>query len=283
MPVRSVRRRVRLLPAALLARPRLSALLGAFCIAFSGVLYRFALVSPETASVFRAVYGLPLLVLAASIERRGAGPLPARGKAVAALAGVVFAADLLFWHHTIDAVGAGLATVLGNLQVVVVAVAAWVLLGERPSARTVAALPVILAGVVLGIVTALSYAGYLMLIRQIGPRRVAEPVLISTATTAVVATVVGLAVGRLDPVPSWPAHGWLALLGVTSQSAGSLLISVSLPRLPAVVTSIILLAQPVMAVFLAMLLLTETPSLAQLAGVALVIGGIALASARVRS
>ena len=298
MPVRSVRRRVGLLPSALMARPRLSALLGATCIAFSGVFYRFALVTPETASVFRALYGLPLLVLAVAVERRHAGPLPARGRALAVLAGVFFAADLIFWHHTIDAVGAGLATVLGNLQVVFVALAAWLLLGERPTRRTLAAIPVILAGivliggivgsgtygadplrgVVLGILTAVSYGAYLIVIRRVGHRSTAEPVAISTTSTAVVAIVVGIALGRLDPVPTWPAHGWLALLGITAQSAGYLLISISLPRLPAVVTSIILLAQPVMAVFLAMLLLAETPSVAQLAGVGLVIGGIALAT-----
>ena len=78
-------------------------------------------------------------------------------------------------------------------------------------------------------------------------------------------------------MPSWPAHFWLILLGVTAQAAGYLFISLSLPRLPAVVTSIILLAQPVLAVALAMLLLSETPSAGQLLGVALVIGGIALA------
>ena len=71
---------------------------------------------------------------------------------------------------------------------------------------------------------------------------------------------------------------WLALLGITSQSAGYLLISISLPRLPAIITSVILLAQPVMSVGLAMVLLGETPSATQLLGVGLVIGGIAAAT-----
>ena len=78
--------------------------------------------------------------------------------------------------------------------------------------------------------------------------------------------------------PTWPAHGWLLLYGLTSQSLGYLLISVSLPRLPAVVTSIILLAQPVATVVLAMVLLREAPSPLQLLGVALVVGGIAVAT-----
>jgi drug/metabolite transporter (DMT)-like permease len=72
------------------------------------------------------------------------------------------------------------------------------------------------------------------------------------------------------------------LLGITAQSAGYLLISLSLPRLPAAVTSIILLAQPVVSVGLAMVLLGEAPSAAQLGGVALVIGGIAVATVPLR-
>ena len=87
-----------------------------------------------------------------------------------------------------------------------------------------------------------------------------------------------MAFGTLDLTPGPQSLFWLALLGITSQFLGYLLISLSLPRLPAVVTSIILLAQPVMTVALAMVLLGETPSPAQLAGVGLVIGGIAVAT-----
>lgn len=282
----------------LTAHPRATALLGALSISFSGVLYRYAEVSPETASFFRCFYGLPILVFAAYFERRERGPLTSGGIRLAAFAGVLFAADLIFWHHTIDAVGAGLATVLGNLQVVVVGVTAWLLFGERPTPRTLVALPIVLGGVVLiagvlggqnygvdptlgvvlGMLTALSYGGYLILIRHVGRHRAAEPVAISTASTAAVALGVGLALGSMDLAPGWPATGWLILLGVTAQSAGYLFISLSLPRLPAVVTSIILLAQPVLAVMFAMVLLGETPSAGQMLGVVLVIGGIALAT-----
>ena len=290
--------RLVLVPRWLSAHPRLSALLAAAFVAASGIIYRQSEVTPETASFFRAFYGLPLLALVAFVERRRSAPLPNRARVAAIVAGVFFAVDLAFWHHSIDAVGAGLATVLGNLQVVVVAVVAWMIFGEQPNRRTLAALPIILAGVVLisgvvganaygvdpplgvllGVLTALAYAGYLIVIRPVARVRLAEPVAIATASTAVVALVIGLAVGRLDLAPSLPAHGWLLLLGVTAQSIAYLLISISLPRLPSVVTSIILLAQPVMAVFLSMILISETPSVAQLAGVGLVISGIALAT-----
>ena len=278
--------------------PRLAALLGALSISFSGVFYKYSMTSPETASFFRCLYGLPILAIAATIERRQLGPMPRSSTRLAIFAGLLFAADLIFWHHTIDLVGAGLATVLGNLQVVFVAVAAWLLFGERPSARTLIALPIVLSGVVfiagvlggeaygsdpalgvvLGGITAVSYGSYLIVIRHVNRRRAAEPVAVSTTSTMLVALVVGLFLGSLDFTPGLEATFWLVLLGVTAQAAGYLFISLSLPRLPAVVTSIILLAQPVLAVIFAIILLNETPSPGQLLGVVLVIGGIALAT-----
>lgn len=285
--------------ATIAARPRLAAFLGAVCIAFSGILYRWAEVSPSTGTVFRALFGLPLLGLVAWLEHRRYGGLPARTVRLALAAGVFFAGDLLFWHHAIEAVGAGLATVLGNLQVLIVGVVAWLAFGERPSRATFVALPVVLAGVVLisgaiggqayganpalgvvlGLLTACCYAGYLLTIRRGGRdlRRPAGPVFVATVSIAAVAAGVGALGGDLDLAPEPASLVWLALLGLTSQSLGYLLISLSLSRLPAVLTSIILLAQPVMTVVLSMVLLHETPSPSQLLGVGLVVGGIATA------
>jgi drug/metabolite transporter (DMT)-like permease len=285
---------------AIARRPKVAALVGALCIAFSGIFYRYAEVSPSTGTVYRALFGLPLLVLVALAERRRYGPLPGRARRLAAVAGVFFAGDLLFWHHAIEAVGAGLATVLGNLQVLVVGVVAWLVFGERPSRSTFAALPVVLLGVVLisgvvgtgaygadptlgvvlGVLTALCYSGYLLLIRLGGRdvRRPAGPVAIATLATALVASAAGTVTGDLDLTPGPASLFWLAMLGITSQSIGYLAISISLPRLPAVITSIILLVQPVVTVGLSMVLLGERPSAGQLLGVALVIGGIAVAT-----
>jgi drug/metabolite transporter (DMT)-like permease len=53
---------------------------------------------------------------------------------------------------------------------------------------------------------------------------------------------------------------------------------VSLPRLPAAVTSVLLTLQPVGAVVLGILLLAEAPTGLQLAGVAVVVAGIVLAA-----
>jgi drug/metabolite transporter (DMT)-like permease len=280
----------------------LLALGGALAIAFSGILVRLADVEPSTAAFYRCAYAVPFLIPLAVWERRTFGPRQ-RGQAkLAWIAGLFFAADLVLWHHAIAAVGAGLATVIANTQVVIVGLTAWVLLGERPSGRLLAAVPVVLAGivlisgvvgadaygdrpglgVVLGIGTALAYSGFLLVLRagNRDRRRPAGPLLDATIAAALGSAVAGVGLGELDLAPSWPAHGWLLLLAVSAQVIGWLLITASLPRLPAAVSSVLLTAQPAATVLLAMLIVDENPSVVQLAGVLVVIAGVASVAGR---
>jgi drug/metabolite transporter (DMT)-like permease len=281
-------------------RPVLATIAGACCIASSAILVRFADVAPATAAVFRCLYALPVLGALALLERRRYGPRAQASRRLAVVAGVCFAADLVLWHHAIAAVGAGLATVLGNLQVVIVAFVAWAVLGERPERRLLFAVPVVFAGVVLlsgvigadaygadpllgvvfGVATSLAYAGFILLLRQgnADVRRPAGALADATAVAVVAAAVMGAMTGGVDLVPHWPAHGWLALLALTSQVLGWLLLSVSLPRLPAALPSLLLLIQPVGALWLGVLLLGEDPSAVQLAGVVVILAGVALAA-----
>jgi drug/metabolite transporter (DMT)-like permease len=90
-------------------------------------------------------------------------------------------------------------------------------------------------------------------------------------------------VGDLDLWPGLEAQAWLVTLALSSQVLGWLLISVSLPRLPAVITSIVLMLQPVATVLLGAALLDEAPSAVQLSGVAVVLAGVALATVKPRA
>ena len=282
----------------------LAGVLGAFVIAFSAILVRLAEVSPSTAAFFRCAYALPVLALLAWLEDRRYGPRPLRERLPLWGAGVMFAADLTFWHHSIEAVGAGLATVLGNIQVVLVGLLAWVALGERPDNRSLAAIPVVFAGVILisgvigrgaygddpllgvifGVFTAITYALFILILRQgnIDDRRPAGPLFDATLSGAIFSAIGGIAVGDIDWLPGLESQAWLVLLALSSQVLGWLLISVSLPRLPAVLTSIVLMLQPVSTVFLGAVLLSEAPSAVQLVGVAIVIAGVAVATLKPR-
>ena len=77
-------------------------------------------------------------------------------------------------------------------------------------------------------------------------------------------------------------HGWLLLLAVSVQVMGWLLISISLPRLPAAVTSVVLTLQPVGSVLLGIWILAEAPSAFQLIGVLFIIAGLLMTTLRVR-
>jgi len=296
---------VRSLVRLLADRPVLAAVLGALTIAGSAVLVKLAEEPPSTAAFFRCAYALPPLALLAYYERRRYGPRPASQVRLAWFAGVFFAADLILWHHAINNVGAGLATVLGNTQVIVVPLAAWLFLRERPSGRVAFSVPVVLIGVVLisgvigsgayganpllgvilGLMTGLAYGGFILVQRgaNADQRRPASPLFDATLSTAVITLAVGLPLGEIDLVPTWPAHGYLLLLALGIQVCGWLLISISLPRLPAALTSVVLTIQPVASVLLGMWILSEAPSALQLLGVVFIVAGLLLATVRVRS
>ncbi len=283
-------------------RPVLLAAIGALCISTSAVLVELAASGAATTAFFRCALAVPFLVPLAVRERR-LGSRARRARLAAAAAGFFFAIDLVLWTHAIHAVGAGVATVLGNLQVVFVAAAAWMAFGERPSRRFALALPVVFAGVVLvsglagrpwfgadpaagiafGVGTSVAYAAFLLILRgATGTPHVAAPLLDATASAAVGSLVLGGVFGSLDLWPGWHALGWLLLLAVTSQTVGWLFITSSLPRLPRAISSLLLLLQPVASLGLAALVLAQRPTPVQLGGAALICGGVLAVAARPR-
>ncbi|MFL5862169.1 MAG: DMT family transporter [Solirubrobacteraceae bacterium] len=285
---------------AIAGHERSYALLGAVTIAFSSILVRLSHASPSTAAIFRCVYALPVLGLLAFIEDRRFGARSWHERRAGLLAGIFFTADLILWHHSIGDVGAGLATVLANIQVVLLPLVAWALLAEPPGRRVLLALPVSLLGVLLisgvlehgafgrnpargtlfGIGAGVAYVGFLLMLRRGGAdlRRPAGPLCDATCVAAVLCVAVGLVIGDAQLVPSWPGAGWLIILALSSQVLGWLLISASLPRLPAAMTSVLLTVQPIGSVALAALIFAENPSVLQLVGVVLVLAALVAAS-----
>ena len=202
----------------------------------------------------------------------------------------------MLWHHAIQEVGAGLATVLGNTQVVIVPIAAWLLLGERPArasphrcrscssascsspacsaTRPSAANPVL--GVVFGIATGLAYAGFLLVQRRANadPRRPAGPLFDATMSAADRPLLIGLPLGRRRPRSELAGRtAGCSCSALSVQVVGWLLISISLPRLPAAVTSVVLTIQPVGSVLLGIWILNEAPCAFQLLGVVFILAG----------
>ena len=277
----------------------LVALLGVLSISFSAVFVRLAAVSPVTATFYRAAYAAPILVVIWLIER-SADARGARERWLAIGSGLILAVDLALWHESIALVGAGLGTVIANVQVVFVAAAAWLLFGERPTWGRIALIAVVLSGVVLtsglarpdaygsspvagamiGVIAGLSYAAFLLVYRQAnktpGPR--SGPLMDATLGMVVGAVACAVFDRHFTFTPARAAHLWLVLMAVGSQVIGWLLIGRALPELPATETSILLLGQPVFAVIWGVLFFDERLSGLQWAGSAIVLAGVATLS-----
>jgi drug/metabolite transporter (DMT)-like permease len=288
-----------------------AAVAGALCISTSAIVMKLAGASPSATALGRCGFALPVLAVLTWLERRrrrasGAAAMSGRGRWLARLAGVFLAGDLILWSHSITDIGAGLATVLSNLQVLIVPLFAWLLLGERPRRSLLIAAPVMLFGLVLvggiatgggygadpglgvvfGVGVGVLYSGYILLLRRAaaadgpgdGGGPVVEALFEATAGAAATAIVLGLLLRDFRLGPAWPALGWLVVLALTSGVLGWLLITMSLPRLPAWLVSALLLVQPAGSVLLGAVFLRERPSLAQLGGVAAMLAGVLIAA-----
>jgi drug/metabolite transporter (DMT)-like permease len=283
---------------------RLMAAVGVVGISFSPILVRAADDAGDlTIAFFRSLYALPVLAVLYWGTRRG-DKRPARSRWIAVGSGIFLALDLTFWHASIGEVGAGLATVVVNLQVVFVALVAWMLLGERPGRKALLLIPVMLLGVFLisgagstdayganpalgtaqSLLSALFYAGFVLMLRQANRGFSAPPtgpLFDSTIGTALATLFIGLAFAPdFDLGITWPAHGWIMVMAIGGQVVGWLLISLSLPRLPALDTSVLLLGQPMLAILWARLIYDEALGVGQWLGVALVLAGLLIFSLR---
>ncbi len=275
---------------------RLFALMGVLVISFSAIFVRLADTSPATATFFRMAYALPPLTALWLWARRRADKTAFRAW-LAFVSGVVLAVDLSMWHWSIRLIGAGLAAVLANVQVVFVGAIAWVLFSERPTGRAIAILPLILMGVVLisglgrpesygadpvlgavlGTAAGASYATFLLLFRSSNRGLVhpSGPLLYATFGGAVGTLVVTLVDSGFSFGFFWPGHGWLLALALLPQTVGWLFIATALPRLPALETSVFLLLQPMLTVLWGVIIFAEALSAVQWLGISLVLSGIA--------
>jgi drug/metabolite transporter (DMT)-like permease len=273
----------------------LAALAGALAISFSAILYALAEVSPTTGAFYRTLYALPVLVVI-WWARRDQDRRSRAKRLVAFGAGLVLGLDVVVWHISIEYIGAGLSTLIANAQVIIVAVVAWLFMGERPSRQIVLAIPVVLFGValvsglgrgdsfgsnpllgtLLALVSAVFYAAFILGLRSSNDIQApsAGPLMEATAGAALAALIMGMFGDGIQFAPSWPAHGWLLALALSSQVAGWLLISYALPRLPAAETATIILLQPVLTMIWGVLIFDEQPSAIQLVGAGLVLAGV---------
>jgi drug/metabolite transporter (DMT)-like permease len=292
------------LPQALRTDPRartvalIALFAGAVAIGTAPLFVKVSETGPVATAFWRVFLALPLLFVWTFVEgaRKEAIERPGRQWIGIVAAGLFFAGDLAVWHWSIVLTSVANATVLANLAPIFVTLATWLFFQNRPAPVFVLGLAAAVSGVAmlvgadfhvsgqallgdgLGVVTAMFYAAYQLTVTRLrGTLSTARVMAYSSAVMAIALLPIALVSGE-QFFPETGA-GWLKLVGLAlcAQVAGQSLIAYAMAHLPATLSSVGLLLQPVMAACFAWMLLGETLSALQLAGALLVLAGIRLA------
>jgi drug/metabolite transporter (DMT)-like permease len=248
--------------------------------------------------VYRNLFGGLVLLLVAAARReslwKGLRPF-----SWAVMAGCLFAADIWFWHRSIIYVGPGLATIMGNFQVFILATTGVLVFGERATWRFYVSIPLAFLGLFLlvgidwgsldasyrvgvgfGLLTAVCYAGYLLIMRhaQRSPLRLSATsnlTLVSLVSAALLAVAVRVEGGdmRIPDAQTW----WVLLAyGVLCQAMGWIVISRALRRVDASRAGLVLLLQPTLTFVWDVLFFDRPTTPIEVIGAAVALGAIYL-------
>ncbi|MCG8552036.1 MAG: DMT family transporter [Desulfobacterales bacterium] len=250
------------------SRPVAGIFIGAIFISFSSVMVVLSHVDPLISAFYRVFFG-SLFLLAPCALNNEFKQIDAKPCLVAVGCGLFFAVDLISWHFCIGYVGPGLATILGNLQVFIMALAGAWLFKEKLGTTYLIAVPLAilglymiigmdmavltptyLTGVGLGVITALSYSVFLLLMRMIHSGDDVPLFLYQVIMTGFCALIIGsiaVFMGRSFVIPSLSSFAALASLGLLAQGLAWVTISHYLPRVPASRAGLILLLQPALS------------------------------------
>lgn len=285
---------------ALIKNPHFRLFAGAIMISFSPVFVKLVTVSPTTSGFYRALVGGLVLVVFIIARRR---PLNFQRAAVLAVAisSVFFALDLWFWHRSILYVGPGLSTLLANFQVFIMVAVGIVVLHQRPSRQQLIAIPLAVIGltmiigvdwralppdyrlgVIFGLLTAVSYAGYLLAMRQArsySDRQlpINEVALMSLLVAALLGAA-AVAEGQSLVIPSVSDGAWLVCYGVMANALGMMAIASSLSKVTTTEVGLALLLQPALSFVWDILFFARQTTMLEAVGAVIALSAIFLGS-----
>ncbi len=284
-------------------RALLQMIVGAIAISTTSLSVKLAHVGPTMSGFYRMAFGGAML-LVGLVALRQWRPLRLAEIGWLLVPGAAFAIDLVMWHRSILYVGPGLATLLGNFQVFLMALAGWLIYRERLGWHFLAGIALAFVGlyllvgldwsavgaqyrlgVVLGTVTGIAYAIYMLSTRhaqRAGHVKLAPAQLlcVSSLISAGVLGVVAAIEGESFAIPD--AQSWSALLGLAffGQVFGWVLLTSAMPQLPASTIGLLLLLQPALSFVLDVLLFARPTHMPDWVGVALSLLGIFIGSYR---
>jgi drug/metabolite transporter (DMT)-like permease len=277
---------------------RLRLFIGAALISLSPVWVRLTDVSPSVSGFYRVMFGGAALVIFLLLTRKRL-QFSKQAWWLLIIASVFFMLDLWFWHRSIFYIGPGLSTLMANFQVFFMMLAGMLFLRQMPTPIQMVAVPLALfglslivgldwsglskdyqLGIIFGVLTAVTYAGYLLSLRQ---ARVGSQYRVPTRELAVI-SVLAMAMlavsilieGESFAIPGYKDLGWLVAYGVLSHCIGWLFIASSLSEVSTVEAGLALLLQPTLSFVWDVLIFDRQMATTEFVGAAIALGAIYL-------
>ena len=284
---------------------------GAFAIGFAPVFAAFALkpeyggFGPASIGFYRILFALPLMWLVLWITPSKLDSLSKSQKrpiGLLALSGFFFAIDLVSWHWSIKYTSIANATLLANFAPLWVTLWARNLFGEKIHTRFFIALgiaiigatilmrtsfqlkPEQLLGDLLSLLTAISYGSYMLTVKKLRETCPPQQIMAWSGLFAVPIMFFAAMISG-ESMISPQLNGWAILIGLAliSHFAGQSLIAYAFGHLPASLTSLNLLLQPVFAAALGWLLLSQAMVGKQIIGAIIILSALTIANRSVKS
>lgn len=276
--------------------------LGAMLLSSTGIFVVLAQVAPTVSAFYRMLFGGAMLLGWVAFGRRWVH-VSWRDARLALLPAMGFSLDLIFWHRSILSVGPGMATLLTNFQVFLMALVGCLVYRERLGRWFLPGIAVALAGLWLlvgahwslfdaryrlglglGLASCVAYTVYLLSFRRAlsghTTLSAAQFLGLMSLLSALLLLLWGLGEGddfALATVRSWST---LLALGFFGQVLAWLLMVRAMPQLPASLVGLLLLLQPALAFVLDVVLFRRPTGAGDWLGLALALAGILLGTFR---
>ncbi len=276
-------------------RPVVAILLGAFLISFSAIWVKISGLSPTAAAFYRVFIGA-LFLLPPSILSKDFPKLTRKRFSLLTLSATFFSFDLVFWHEAINFIGPGLATLIGNFQVFVMAGVAVFYFKEPLRPRLLLSLPIAATGLYLvvgadwqlldtdyktgllfALLTALCYSGFLLSLRKIQAETTISfynSLMLLSAFCAIQLAVYMAFRGESFCFPTLQSFIAMLFLGLFSQAVGWLMITNAMPKISPALTGLVLLLQPSLSFIWDVIIFHRPTDLINWIGVILAISAI---------
>ena len=248
----------------------LSILSGAFLISFSPVFVNLVSIEPTVSGLYRMLFGSIALFIIYLIKNNE-NPFRKNISKFIVLGAIFFSLDLWFWHRSIIYVGPGLSTLLANFQILILPFLALIFFNQKTQRIQIFSIFLGLLGlflitgqswdiagnnyklgVLFGLLTAISYAGYIISIKRIDHNAAvnSDPIFNLLFISLISAGLLFL-FSIIEQVPleikSSSELIWMICYGLFSHVIGWFFILNGLQKISAVTAGIILLTQPILS------------------------------------